>query len=97
MRSLVLSILCFTLLLPDQPGRAQSTTGFVSYTQTIPGSDQSYALVAIPSGKGQMGSSSDQKGHQADESPVHTVTIEPFWMGKYEVTWDFYDLFAFTN
>jgi formylglycine-generating enzyme required for sulfatase activity len=76
---------------------AQTTTDFKSYTQIIPGSNQTYAMVAIPGGKGLMGSLPDQKGHQGDEEPVHSVTIDPFWMGKFEVTWDFYDLFAFTN
>ncbi len=30
---------------------------------------------------------------QADESPQHEVEIEPLWMGKYELTWDEYDIF----
>ncbi|QIP11985.1 formylglycine-generating enzyme family protein [Spirosoma aureum] len=76
---------------------AQTTTTFKSYTQVIPGSDQTYALVAIPGGKFLMGSLPSEKGHKPDESPQHSVVIEPFYMGKYEVTWDLYDLFAFTN
>ncbi|GAB2565018.1 formylglycine-generating enzyme family protein [Spirosoma areae] len=76
---------------------AQTATEFKSYTQVIPGSNQTYALVAIPGGKFLMGSLPDEKGHQPDESPKHSVAIEPFYMGKYEVTWDLYDLFAFTN
>ena len=76
---------------------AQTTSDFKSYTQVIPGSNQTYAMVAIPGGKFLMGSPSDEKGHKPDESPQHGVTIEPFYMGKYEVTWDLYDLFAFTN
>lgn len=75
---------------------AQSTT-IKSYTQVIPGSNQTYALVAIPGGTFLMGSPAGEKGHQPDEGPQHKVTIEPFYMGKYEVTWDLYDLFAFTN
>ena len=76
---------------------AQTTSDFKSYTQIIPGSNQTYALVAIPGGKFLMGSSASEKGHKPDESPQHGVTIEPFYMGTYEVTWDLYDLFAFTN
>lgn len=92
-----LLINCLALLLTYTASRAQTTSGFTSYTQTIPGSNQTYAMVAVPGGKGLMGSTDDQKGHQPDESPMHGVAIEPFWMGKYEVTWDLYDLFAFTN
>jgi formylglycine-generating enzyme required for sulfatase activity len=76
---------------------AQTTTEFKSYTQAVPGSNQTYAMVAIPGGKFLMGSSPTEKGHRPDESPQHTMQIEPFYMGKYEVTWDLYDLFAFTN
>ena len=76
---------------------AQTTTHFKSYTQAIPGTDQSYALVAIPGGTYLMGSPASEKGHKPDEGPQHKVTIAPFYMGKYEVTWDLYDLFAFTN
>ncbi len=76
---------------------AQTTTDFKSYTQAVPGSNQTYAMVAIPGGKFLMGSLPGEKGHKPDEGPKHSVTIEPFYMGKYEVTWDLYDLFAFTN
>ncbi|ADB40386.1 formylglycine-generating enzyme family protein [Spirosoma linguale] len=76
---------------------AQTTTDFKSYTQTVPGSNQTYALVAIPGGTYMMGSPATEKGRSADEGPQHKVQIEPFYMGKYEVTWDLYDLFAFTN
>ncbi|GAB3024172.1 formylglycine-generating enzyme family protein [Spirosoma pulveris] len=76
---------------------AQTTTDFKSYTQTVPGSNQSYALVAIPGGTYMMGSPATEKGRSADEGPQHKVQVEPFYMGKYEVTWDLYDLFAFTN
>jgi hypothetical protein len=53
--------------------------------------------VTIPGGKFLMGSPATEKGRQPDEGPQHSVVIEPFYMGKYEVTWDLYDLFAFTN
>lgn len=77
--------------------QAQTTTDFKSYTQVIPGSNQVYAMVAIPGGSFMMGSPTAEKGHKPDEGPQHKVQIEPFYMGKYEVTWDLYDLFAFTN
>ncbi|GAB3490617.1 formylglycine-generating enzyme family protein [Spirosoma knui] len=76
---------------------AQTTTAFKSYTQVVPGSNQTYAMVAIPGGTFTMGSPATEKGRKPDEGPQHKVTIEPFYMGKYEVTWDLYDLFAFTN
>ena len=76
---------------------AQTTTTLKSYTQVIPGSNQTYAMVAIPGGTFMMGSPATEKRRKPDEGPQHKVAIEPFYMGKYEVTWDLYDLFAFTN
>ncbi|MDY7395795.1 formylglycine-generating enzyme family protein [Aureibaculum sp. 2210JD6-5] len=58
------------------------------YTQTISGSDLSIDMVAIPAGEFKMGSSANE-----DEKPVHAVKIDPFWMAKYEITWDVYYLY----
>ncbi len=38
-----------------------------------------------------MGSPATEEGRNDDEGPQHKVKIEPFWMGKCEVTWDEYD------
>jgi formylglycine-generating enzyme required for sulfatase activity/mono/diheme cytochrome c family protein len=65
------------------------------YTEKIPGSDISFELVAIPSGEFTMGSPDSEAGRKADEGPQHKVAIEPFWMGKCEVTWNEYELFMF--
>ncbi|MEZ0542206.1 formylglycine-generating enzyme family protein [Fibrella arboris] len=73
------------------------TTGFLSYTQVITGSNQTYPMQAIPGGTYLMGSPATEKGHKPDEGPQHKVTVEPFWMGKYEITWDIYDLFTTKN
>ena len=43
-----------------------------------------------------MGSPADEAKRNEDEGPQHPVKIAPFWMGKYEVTWDEYDQFAFS-
>jgi len=76
-------------------GRAQPS--LKNYTQAIPGSTLTYDLVAIPGGTFLMGSPAAEKGRRPDEGPQHTQTMEPFWMGRLEVTWDLYDLFAFEN
>src|SRR2546430_1826757 len=58
-----------------------------SYSDTIPKTEVKYDMVAIPGGSFFMGSPPDEKGRHDDEGPQHPVTIRPFWMGKYEVTW----------
>lgn len=59
----------------------------VPYTATIPGTDIKYSMVPIPGGKFKMGSPDDEEGRSTDEGPQFEVEIQPFWMGKYEVTW----------
>ncbi|MBH8555992.1 SUMF1/EgtB/PvdO family nonheme iron enzyme [Nostocaceae cyanobacterium CENA357] len=43
-------------------------------------------MVAIPGGKFIMGSPENEPERSDDESPQHTVTIQPFFMGKFPVT-----------
>jgi formylglycine-generating enzyme required for sulfatase activity len=43
-------------------------------------------LVVIPAGTFQMGNSTDASEGFSDELPVHTVTLDSFAMGKYEIT-----------
>lgn len=40
-----------------------------------------------------MGSNSQDKKGEEDEGPQRTVTLSPFWMSAYEVTYDEYDVF----
>ncbi|MFK0733692.1 MAG: SUMF1/EgtB/PvdO family nonheme iron enzyme [Gloeotrichia echinulata GP01] len=43
-------------------------------------------MVAIPGGKFLMGSPENEEKRSSNESPQHTVTIKPFFMGKFPVT-----------
>ncbi|BAY96705.1 serine/threonine protein kinase [Tolypothrix tenuis PCC 7101] len=43
-------------------------------------------MVAIPGGQFLMGSPKKEQGRNDFESPQHTVTIQPFFMGKFPVT-----------
>jgi formylglycine-generating enzyme required for sulfatase activity len=43
-------------------------------------------LVAIPGGSFRMGAPNTEEGWHPSQTPQHTVTIAPFWMGKYPVT-----------
>ena len=50
-------------------------------------------MVPIKGGKFTMGSPSSEEGRKDDEGPQFEVEVEPFWMGKYEITWDDYQAF----
>jgi formylglycine-generating enzyme required for sulfatase activity len=43
-------------------------------------------MVKIPGGTFLMGSPKSEEGHRDSESPQHSVTIAPFYMGKFAVT-----------
>ena len=48
-------------------------------------------MVELPGGSFMMGSPENEEGRYDDESPQHEVKVEPFAIGKYEVTfaeWD---------
>jgi formylglycine-generating enzyme required for sulfatase activity len=74
-----------------------STAEFERYVETIPGTNVSFTMQPVPGGTFLMGSSDSEPGRGSDEGPQHLVSIRPFWLGSMEVTWDEYDLFAFSR
>jgi len=68
-----------------------------AYTNTIPGTQVTFALVPIPGGEFVMGSPGSEPGRKPDEGPQHKVKISPFWMGRCEVTWNEYELFMYPD
>jgi formylglycine-generating enzyme required for sulfatase activity len=48
-------------------------------------------LVWVPAGSFQMGWPDSEKVHLEDEVPAHTVELDGFWMGKYEVAQEQYE------
>ncbi len=65
----------------------------VPYTVTLPNSEIRFDMVPVPAGTFRMGSPGDEAGRKADEGPQFSVTVEPFWMGRCEVTWAEYKHF----
>ncbi len=50
------------------------------------GEELEIEMVSIPGGIFEMGSPEDEPKRRKSESPQHTVTVQPFFMGKYPVT-----------
>jgi len=65
-------------------------TRFENFIEQIPGTAVSFKMVAIKGGKFNMGSPEKEPFHKPDESPVHEVTLSPFFMAEVETTWDEY-------
>ena len=53
-----------------------------------------FDLVPIPGGNFMWGSPPGEKDREDCEGPQVEVAIEPFWMGRCEVTWDEYELWG---
>ena len=77
------------------PAVAQTAKTMKPYTGRISGTDVTFDMLPIPGGLFSMGSPKAEAGRKPDEGPQHKVRIEPFWMGKHEVTWDEYDIWSF--
>lgn len=86
-----IQIIAFFLVLFVMEALAQEKTD--SYLQKIDGTKLSFDMLAIPGGDFLMGS----KNGNADEQPVHKVKLDPFWMSKFEVTWDIYEPFLYKD
>ncbi|WP_153798745.1 formylglycine-generating enzyme family protein [Foetidibacter luteolus] len=73
---------------------AQNSVGdFKPYETTIPGSTVKFTMTPIPAGSFDMGSSDKDPLHKPDEGPQKQVTVDAFWMGVHEVTYDEFLLF----
>lgn len=67
-----------------------------AYSSKVPRTNADYHMVPIKGGEFTMGSPDDEDERRNDEGPQVKVTIEPFWMGKYEVTWYEYGPYMIT-
>ncbi len=84
-------------LLASGLGLAQEKQKFEPYERAIPGFPKvTYSMVPIPGGKVTIGAPASDTDKQENETDQVEVEVKPFWMGKYEVTWDEFDVFAFS-
>jgi formylglycine-generating enzyme required for sulfatase activity len=63
-------------------------------TITIPGATVSFPMALLPGGSYTMGSPVGETGRDEDEGQ-HVVTLDSFWIGVYELTFDAFFLFQF--
>ncbi len=74
---------------------AKTEKEMASYTERLSGTDVTFDMLPIRGGVFVMGSPKAEANRNKDEGPTHQVAVEPFWMGKHEVTWDEFDLWSF--
>lgn len=82
----------------DAPKPADAAT-MEPLTIAVPGTKFEIVMEPIKVGtKGfpssfRMGSPDAEKGRNADEGPQFEVEMDPFWIGRFEITWDIYNEF----
>jgi formylglycine-generating enzyme required for sulfatase activity len=91
------TVVLLSRLVQSSDAKQIDAEAMTPYSQGIEGTDVVFEMVPIPGGEFLMGSPDSEPGRNADEGPQHRVRLEPFWMGKYEVTWGEFDLWAKTN
>ena len=94
-----LTLLCWSGLADDsgrifpvKDSEAKKPEDMKRYAELIEHTSAKIEMIPIPTGKFEMGSPETEADRRADEGPVHQVEIAPFWMAKYEMTWDAYDV-----
>lgn len=105
MKPVCFSVLCCLLMTAvaqaqsDHPApikipesEASSEKEMQEYSEVVEHTRNKFEMVPIPSGKFMMGSPPKEKGRADDEGPQHEIEIEPFWIGKTEITWDVYEV-----
>ncbi len=81
--------------LANENAIAASAAAMKPYVERIAGTSVTFEMVAIPAGSFVMGSPETEADRKDDEGPQHPVAIEPFWMGKHEVSWDEFQQFQY--
>ncbi len=74
-----------------------ATDTLKGYTEKIPMTAITFDMAEIPSGSFMMGSPENEISRAVNEGPQHRVTLDAYYMGKYEVTWELFELFYKKN
>lgn len=65
-----------------------------AYSEKVPqAGNATFDLIPVPGGEFTIGSPASEAGRKADEGPQVKVALDPFWIGKCEMTWDIYRAF----
>ncbi len=75
---------------------AEEKAAMADYKGVVPRTGAEYHMVALAGGEFTLGSPVGAPHRRDDEGPTVRVRLDPFWIGKYEVTWDEYSPFETT-
>ena len=79
-------------VVPVADSHASVEAEMKPYTEIIRHSVATIEMRPVRGGAFKMGSPADEEGRETGEGPQHCVRVGAFWMGKYEITWDAYEV-----
>jgi formylglycine-generating enzyme required for sulfatase activity len=79
-------------ILPVKDSQATKPEEMKPYAELIEHTTAKLQMLPIPGGTFSMGSPESEPERLPCEGPKREVELSPFWMAKYEVTWDVYDV-----
>ncbi len=79
-------------VLPIENSAAKAESEMKPYVELIEHTDAKIEMVPIKGGEFLMGSPASEEGREECEGPQHKVKVSPFWMGKYEICWDAFEV-----
>jgi formylglycine-generating enzyme required for sulfatase activity len=82
-------------VLSVENAEASTEAEMKPYTEVIEHAEVTFDMVPIKGGTFLMGSPEAEADRGDDEGPQRKVKIDPFWMGKHEVTWDEFEVWMF--
>ncbi|MFK5973155.1 MAG: SUMF1/EgtB/PvdO family nonheme iron enzyme [Flavobacteriaceae bacterium] len=68
-----------------------------TYTEKISETNLSFDMVLLPEGDFMMGSPETEAERKTDEGPRRKVSVASFWIGRYEISWEVFELFFKQN
>lgn len=78
--------------LPVRNSTAKTEAEMKPYAELIEHTRTKIEMLPIPAGSYVMGSPASEADRSKDEGPQHKVQVAPFWMAKFEITWDAYEV-----
>ncbi|MCH2210375.1 MAG: formylglycine-generating enzyme family protein [Fuerstiella sp.] len=94
-------MMCMSLLAHGQvaPLEVENAVALIEsemkfYAEPLEHTDLVIEMIPVTGGTFLMGSSETESSRNADEGPAHPVTVDAFWMGKCEITWEQYDVWG---
>ncbi len=73
---------------------AESPADMKAYSEPLAHTSFKIDMLPIMGGKFLMGSPGDEADRNEDEGPQHEVEVSPFWMSKFEITWNQYEVWS---